>query len=100
MRRWSGWGDEAVALSLMPAPARRFLVERLGAPQAISDAVFFAAAACVPAAHKDITAAPEARLRMRAVKAPRIYARFRRRPLPEWKRARTAVASPCKRFPA
>jgi alkyldihydroxyacetonephosphate synthase len=47
MRRWNGWGDEAVDLPL-PANAQRFLTEKIGAGNRLPDAAFEEVVKAVP----------------------------------------------------
>jgi alkyldihydroxyacetonephosphate synthase len=47
MRRWNGWGDDAVVY-LLPEAAQRFLAERVGPPTPTRDVVFDQIVAAVP----------------------------------------------------
>lgn len=65
MRRWNGWGDEAILYPL-PGPALHFLEARLGAGLALTDADFVSLMAQVGkprlAAHRLISTNPDERL--------------------------------------
>ena len=66
MKRWNGWGDEATLYPL-PAPAARYLADRVGEGLHLQDATLEQAVQAVPAsalaAHPLITSDPEERLR-------------------------------------
>ena len=66
MRRWNGWGDEDVVLSL-PEPARRFLIDRLGEAKPLPDVPYATVLARLPAsalkAHRRVVTTREERLR-------------------------------------
>lgn len=66
MRRWNGWGDETVSLSL-PESARRFLADRLGESRPLPAAEFSEITArlapAAPAPQTGISVSPEDRLR-------------------------------------
>jgi alkyldihydroxyacetonephosphate synthase len=66
MRRWNGWGDESVTVSL-PEPARRFLVDRLGEAKVLPDTPYPTVLARLPAsalhAQHGIVTSHEERLR-------------------------------------
>jgi len=66
MKRWNGWGDDAVELDL-PAEAMQFLQQRLGAGVAPVDATLAQACAGIPASrlppHWLVDTTPETRLR-------------------------------------
>ncbi|MGZ3184636.1 MAG: FAD-binding oxidoreductase [Telluria sp.] len=65
MRRWNGWGEEAVEFALH-GEALDFLRARIGAGTAVADAAFDAVCAAVPASrlppHRLIDPAPAARV--------------------------------------
>ena len=66
MRRWNGWGDEAVYFPLAEN-AYRFLTERIGEGSQVPDAALYDVLAQVPESrlpdHPLVTKAPEERVR-------------------------------------
>jgi len=66
MRRWNGWGDEAVDFPL-PANARKFLIEKIGVGNPLLDAAFEEVLEKVPPSrlpsHPLVLKSPEERLR-------------------------------------
>ncbi len=66
MKRWNGWGDEAIEAELKPE-ALQFLAQRIGVGVAPPDATLAQACAGIPAsrlpAHALVDTTPEARLR-------------------------------------
>jgi alkyldihydroxyacetonephosphate synthase len=83
MRRWNGWGDEAVEFALNDA-ALAFLAQRIGAGRPVADAGFGQASAKIAASrlpeHRLIDLSPEVRLRNALGQS-----------LPDWLRLRYGV---------